>query len=88
MARQTAVEWIEDELSKLTTEVLYMKITSEQHHKKRIALWEKAKEMEKEQTLDFASNVLTRAECSWTGIVHLNQTLEDIYNEINNKDGK
>lgn len=45
---------------------------------------EQAKKMEKEQTLDFASKVLNTAECSWSGIVHINEPLEDIYNETYN----
>jgi hypothetical protein len=44
-----------------------------------------AKQMEKDQKLDFASKVLNKAECSWTGIVHINESLEDIYNEIHGK---
>lgn len=44
-----------------------------------------AKQMEKEHIIDFASKVLNRAECSFTGIVHINEPLEDIYNETYSK---
>lgn len=75
--KQTAVEW------------LFEKITQNEEIRWRgtryLKLFLQAKQMEKEQTLDFASKVLNKAECSWTGIVHINESLEDIYNEIHGK---
>jgi len=47
--KQTAVEWIEDELSKLNSAVVNTEITPEEYHTQRVGLWEKAKQMEKEQ---------------------------------------
>lgn len=47
--KQTAVEWIEDELSKLNSAVIYSEITQKEYHKQRVGLWEQAKQMEKEQ---------------------------------------
>jgi hypothetical protein len=90
MANQTAVEWVEYELYKLTSAVITAEITQEQYHKQRVGLWEKAKQMEKEQTIDFAGKVLNKAECSFTGIVRLEESIEDIFVEIFNNinDGK
>jgi hypothetical protein len=53
MGKQTAIEWIETELSKLNNDISTFK-TFKQYHKKRISLWEKAKQMEKEQIISFA----------------------------------
>jgi hypothetical protein len=79
MANQTAIEWLEDKINNYD-------FNQGMAQMRKYIL--QAKQMEKQQTLDFASKVLTRAECSWTGIVHINESLEDIYNEINSKDGK
>jgi hypothetical protein len=73
--KQTAVEWLEDK-------IINYDLNQGMAQMRKYIL--QAKQMEKEQTLDFASKALNMAECSWTGIVHLNKTLEDIYNEINN----
>jgi hypothetical protein len=51
MENKTAVEWIEDELSKLNSAVIYAEITQEEYHKQRVGLWEKAKQIEKEQII-------------------------------------
>jgi len=71
--KQTAVEWLLD------------KITQNQEIRWRgtryIELFEQAKQMEKERTLEFANIVLNEAECSFTGIVYLNKDLLDIYND-------
>jgi predicted nucleic acid-binding Zn-ribbon protein len=47
--KQTAVEWAEDELSKLNSAVVNMEITTEEYHNQRVRLWEQAKEMHREQ---------------------------------------
>jgi len=47
--KQTAVEWIEDELSKLNSVAITAEITQEEYHKQRVGLWEKAKAMEEQQ---------------------------------------
>jgi hypothetical protein len=47
--KQTSVEWIEDELSKLNSAVITAEITQEEYHKQRVGLWEKAKAMEEQQ---------------------------------------
>lgn len=50
--KQTAIEWIETEISKLNRDIVNIKMVYEDYHKKRISLWVKAKEMEKEQIID------------------------------------
>ncbi len=47
--KQTPVEWIEDELSKLNSAVITAEITQEEYHKQRVGLWEKAKAMEQKE---------------------------------------
>jgi len=47
--KQTAVEWAEDELSKLNSAVVNMEITTEEYHNQRVRLWEKAKQLEEQQ---------------------------------------
>lgn len=74
---QRALDWLEDNL--------IGNPHSEEDFKHNIMIWGQAKKMEKEQKLDFASKVLNKAECSWTGIVHINESLEDIYNETYGK---
>jgi hypothetical protein len=54
--KQTAVEWIEDELSKLNSAVVNTEITPEEYHTQRVGLWEKAKQMEKEQIIKAYAN--------------------------------
>jgi hypothetical protein len=83
--KQTAIEWVEDELSNLNNLISNTRMTFEEYHKIRIEIWVKAKQMEKEQKLDFANKVLNESECSWTGIVYLNKDLVDIYNETYGK---
>jgi len=48
--KQTAVEWAEDEMSKLYYEA--GNISFSEYHKKRIEIWEQAKQMEKEQIIN------------------------------------
>ena len=55
MENQTAIEWIETELSKLNNDISTFK-TFEEYHKKRISLWEKAKEIEKQQIVKAYAN--------------------------------
>lgn len=47
--KQTAVEWLEDEISKLNSAVVNMEITPEEYHKQRVGIWEKAKMMEQKE---------------------------------------
>jgi len=68
--KHTAVDWL---MNQIRWEVSNSNILEK--------LEKKAKQMEKDQKIDFASKVLNKAECSWTGIVHINESLEDIYNE-------
>lgn len=42
----------------------------------------KAKATEKNQMMDFASKVLDKAECSFTGMVVVDKSLQDTYDEI------
>ncbi len=53
--KQTPVEWIEDELSKLNSAVITAEITQEEYHKQRVGLWEKAKAMEQKEHSRIAS---------------------------------
>jgi hypothetical protein len=48
--KQTAVEFAEDQLSKLNSAVINMEITTEEYHKQRISLWKRAKIKEKDQS--------------------------------------
>jgi hypothetical protein len=50
--KQTAVEWAEDQLSKLNSTVINTEITTQEYHIQRLKLWEKAKQMEKEQIIN------------------------------------
>jgi hypothetical protein len=78
--KQTAVEWLVKMLHSPVCVGFIQGRKQIPHH-----IIEQAKQMEKEQKLDFASKVLNKAECSWTGIVHINESLEDIYNETYGK---
>jgi hypothetical protein len=60
MSKQTAVEWIEDELSKLNSAVVNTEITPEEYHTQRVGLWEKAKQMEKEQIIETEKEVYNK----------------------------
>jgi hypothetical protein len=46
--------------------------------------YNKAKQMDKEQMIKFAQIVLNKAECSHTGMVYIEEDIEDIYNETYN----
>jgi hypothetical protein len=48
--KQTAVEFAEDQLSKLNSAVINMEITTQEYHKQRISLWQRAKIIEKDQS--------------------------------------
>jgi len=67
MENQTAIEWIEDQLSKLNDDVANTKMTFEEYHKKRISLWEKAKEIEKEQIIDARVSGFASSAEGWNG---------------------
>jgi hypothetical protein len=47
--------------------------------------WKKAIEMEKEQMIDFARNIIIDATCSVEGYVTTEKDIEEYYNEIYNK---
>jgi hypothetical protein len=47
--------------------------------------WQKAIEMEKEQMIDFARNIIIDATCSVEGYVTTEKDIEEYYNEIYNK---
>ncbi len=49
MENRTAVEWAEDELSNLNSAVVNGEITTQEYHKIRVGIWEKAKLMEKKE---------------------------------------
>lgn len=68
--KMTAVEWLEDKLSRCTTAT------------DRKIVFQKAKATEKNQMMDFASKVLDKAECSFTGMVVVDKSLQDTYDEI------
>jgi len=75
--KQTAVEWLIERLeinNSVSRQGEFWNLLKNQ-----------AKQMEKEQKLDFANKVLNESECSFTGIVHLNKDLVDIYNETYGK---
>jgi hypothetical protein len=57
--KQTAVEWVEDELSNLNTLISNTRMTFEEYHKIRISIWEKAKQMEKEQIFNAYNHNMT-----------------------------
>ena len=46
--------------------------------------WQQAKEMEKEQMIDFARNIIIDATCSVEGYVTTEKDIEDYYNETFN----
>lgn len=54
--KQTAIEWVEDELSNLNNLISNTRMTFEEYHKIRIEIWVKAKQMEKEQIEEAYNN--------------------------------
>jgi hypothetical protein len=79
--KQTAVEWLEDALSNLNTDICNTKMTFEEYHKIRIGIWVQAKQMEKEQKRDsFNESRLTNP---MIGFKHNN--FEQYYNETYGK---
>jgi len=73
MAQQTAVSWIEEQLDFLD------KYMSE---KDRIYLFEQAKQMEKEQIINFGNDLLAQNDRSYIGFPDL---AKEYYNETYNK---
>ena len=73
---QTAIEWIETEISKLNSDIVNIKMVYEDYHKKRILLWEKAKEMEKQQIAKAYANGVVNEISIYNTI-----TGEEYYNE-------
>ena len=67
--KKTAVEWLQEEYDNSPEFIL----TEDD--------FQKAKEMEKEQTIEFANKVLYNAECSFTGIAYLEKDINEIYKE-------
>ena len=76
MSNKTAIEWLEYQF--LSPATLY-------GHRLIMDKLKKAKQMEKEQKIKFAQIVLDKAECSHTGMVYLEEDLEDIYNKTYGK---
>ena len=78
--KQTAVEWIEDELSKLNSAVVNTEITPEEYHTQRVGLWEKAKQMEEDKI----------REAYYRGVrdemQNIGKDFEDFYNETYGKE--
>ena len=65
--KQTAVEWLEDALSNLNTDICNTKMTFEEYHKIRIGIWVQAKQMEKEQIIDARANGFMSSAEGWNG---------------------
>ena len=76
--KQTAVEWLENKLSKLYDTQFK---TFEEFRSKEAILWQQAKAIEKEQMIKFADKVIYNAECSFTGTAYLEKDINEIYNE-------
>ena len=83
--KQTALEWAEAKLSDLNSAVVNGEIAPEEYHEIRVNIWKKAKEIEKDQTIEFANKVLYNAECSFTGRAFLEKDINELYNEKYNK---
>jgi hypothetical protein len=65
--KQTAVDWAEDQLSKLNSAVINTEITTQEYHIQRLKLWEKAKAMEKEQIIDAMVRGFSSSAEGWNG---------------------
>ena len=75
--KQTAVEWLANEMPVIDWKVPYWKIKLE-----------KAKAMERQQMIDFARNIIIDATCSVEGYVTTEKDIEDYYNETFNTNEK
>jgi hypothetical protein len=75
--KQTAVEWLESVLESQCMIKIFA-FEDEIYFRK---LLNQAKQMEKEQMIEFAYKVLQNAECSFSGIPYLEKDIDDIYNE-------
>jgi hypothetical protein len=73
--KQTAVDWLKYLYENQDTYDEF--IMDEQ--------WQKAIEMEKEQMIDFARNIIIDATCSVEGYVTTEKDIEDYYNETFNQ---
>ena len=69
--KQTAVEWLKDLYENQDAYDEF--ILDEQ--------WQKAIEMEKQQMIEFARNIIIDATCSVEGYVTTEKDIEDYYNE-------
>jgi hypothetical protein len=67
--KQTAIEWVEDELSNLNNLISNTRMTFEEYYKIRIEIWVKAKQMEKEQIIDARANGFIISAEGWNGEV-------------------
>lgn len=67
--KQTAIDW------------LYSQITFNGLDDIDGQVFEQAKAMEKEQTIEFANKVLYNAECSFTGRAYLEKSINEYYKE-------
>jgi hypothetical protein len=73
--KKTAVDFAIEQLEKLIPNGNQMAI---------FAIIKQAKQMQKEQKIEFANKVLQNAECSFTGMAYLEKDIDDIYNETYN----
>jgi hypothetical protein len=71
--KQTAVEWLQQALEDT--------ILTHEQIMQTVGLFEQAKEMEQEQIIDFARNIIIDATCSVEGYVTTEKDIEEYYNE-------
>ncbi len=71
--KQTAVEWLQQALEDT--------ILTHEQIMQTVGLFEQAKEMEQEQMIDFARNIIIDATCSVEGYVTTEKDIEEYYNE-------
>jgi hypothetical protein len=77
--KQTAVEWLQQALEDT--------ILTHEQIMQTVGLFEQAKEMEQEQMIDFARNIIIDATCSVEGYVTTEKDIEEYYNETFNING-
>jgi hypothetical protein len=81
--KQTAVEWLVEQLVELDKQLDGRRKNDDATVLKLnpTKLFEQAKEMEKEQMIDFARNIIIDATCSVEGYVTTEKDIEEYYNE-------
>jgi hypothetical protein len=87
--KQTAVEWLVEQLVELDKQLDGRRKNDDATVLKLnpTKLFEQAKEMEKEQMIDFARNIIIDATCSVEGYVTTEKDIEEYYNETFNING-